>query len=109
MHTVPLSTISAGNMLGQLFPDFVGGMLMLLAVARLIRAPREWFPFGRVSKVLWVLCSLWLTWRVGGGLVPGGALLALWHLRSLARCSPAGQPAYLPFAPGTPVSPKDER
>jgi len=76
---------------------------MLCAAARILRAPKNWFSFGVVSKVTWVIASLWFTWQVGDVLLPIGALVALWHLRALARRHVGEQPADLPFASGSRV------
>jgi hypothetical protein len=109
MHTVPFSMAGDNDAIGLLFLDGLAGVLMLYALARLIRAPREWFSYGRVSKALWSLVSLWLTWHLGETILPAGAMAALWHLRSLSQRHAGDEPRDLPFATGTPVNPKERR
>jgi hypothetical protein len=109
MHTVPLLIVGADDGVGLLLLDGLAGVLMLCAVARLIRAPREWFSWGRASKALWSLVSLWLTWHLGETILPAGAMAALWHLRSLSQRHADDQPRDLPFATGVPVNSKEKR
>ncbi len=84
-------------------------MVILWAIARVLRAPKNWFSFGVVSKVTWVIASLWFTWQVGDVLLPIGAVVALWHLRALARRHAGDEPADLPFATGAPVEKERDR
>lgn len=109
MHNYLLSNISAAGALGPLFLDVLAAIVTFYAAARVLRAPREWFSFGFVSKVTWVIGSLWFTWQVGDVVLPLGAVVALWRLRSfrLRHTSPA--PGDLPFAQGTRQSHKDEQ
>ena len=108
MQSNLLSNIGAADALGHLSLDGLAMIVMFGAAARLIRSPREWFSFGRASKVAWVLACLWFTFEVGDVVVPLGSLMALWHLRSLRRRHSGGQPGELPFARGTRV-PRDEQ
>lgn len=109
MHRYLLSTISASAALGYICLDCLAGMVMLLATTRVLRAPKNWFSFGVVAKVTWVIVSLWFTWQVGDVLLPIGAAVALWHLRALARRHAGEQAADLPFAPGSPVEKESDR
>jgi hypothetical protein len=109
VHPYLLSTISAADAPGFLLLDGLAFIVMFWAAGRVTRAPRQWFPFGRASKVTWVIASLWFTLPTGYVVLPAGALAALWHLRSLRRRYTAAQPGDLPFAPGIPVRPWDER
>jgi len=108
LHPYLLSTISTSAALGFISLDCLAGILMLWAVARVLRTPREWFSFGFVSKVTWVIASLWFNWQVGDLVVPLGAMVALWHMCALSRRH-GGQPTDLPFATGSPVEKKSER
>ncbi len=80
LHPYLLSTISASAALGPISLDCLAGILMVWAIARVLRTPREWFSFGFVSKVTWVIASLWFTWQVGDLVLPFGAIVALSHL-----------------------------
>jgi len=82
---------------------------MLCAIGRVLRAPKNWFSFGVVSKVTWVIASLWFTWQVGDILLPIGAVVALWHLRALAHRHAGDQPSDLPFATGSRVEKESDR
>ena len=109
MHPYLLSTTSASAALGYICLDFLAGIVILWAIARVLRAPKNWFSFGFVSKVTWVIASLWFTWQVGDVLLPIGAVVALWHLRALARCHSGDQPTDLPFAAGSPIEKERDR
>jgi hypothetical protein len=100
VHNIPLSTISTAALL----TDVVAVMVMLYTVVRLLRAPGAWFGWGTVSKVLWLVTSLWFIWQLGSTYVPVGALLALWRMRVLSRRQWAQQPPDLPWADGEPLS-----
>ena len=105
MHNYLLSNISAAGALGPLFLDVVAAIVTFYAAARVMRAPREWFYFGRVSKVTWVIGSLWFTWRVGDVVLPLGAVVALWRLRSLHLRHTSPTPGDLPFCAGDKAEP----
>jgi hypothetical protein len=109
VHSHLLSTISASAALGLLSLDGLAAILIFWAAVRVLRAPREWFFFGFVSKVTWVIASVWFTWQLGDLVVPLGAVVALWHVRSLRRRPSGASPDDLPFATGAPVRGRDER
>ena len=96
----PLATTSSATMLGVVLLDACAGAVVLLALARLARTPRHWFSWGLVSKFLWALVSIWWTWHAGDFVLPAGAAVALWHLRSLWKHHAGEEPPELPFARG---------
>jgi hypothetical protein len=109
VHPNLLSTVSAADALGYLSLDGSSLILTFWAAVRVIRAPRQWFSFGIASKLAWLLASLWFTIEVSDVVVPLGALVVLWHLRSLSRRQAGGQPADLPFAAGSPMTKDGDR
>lgn len=109
MHNYLLSNISGPRALGDMLLDVVAVIVTFYAAVRVMRSPRKWFSFGFVSKVTLVIASLWFTWRVGDVVVPFGAVVALWRLRSLRLQHASPAPADLPFAQGARQSFRDER
>ena len=102
MHSYPLvALISArAGTLGLLAWDAAAVMIMLLALARLLRSARELFAYGMVSKCAWAIACIWFTWHWDAALVPTGALVVLWHLSQLVRRSRAAGRASVPMATG---------
>jgi hypothetical protein len=103
LHPNLLSTVIGSASFDLLSLDCLAGMVMVWATARVVRAPKNWFFLGFVSKVTWLIVSLWFTLQIGGLLLPLGAIVALWHMRALARRHAGDQASDLPFATGSPV------
>jgi hypothetical protein len=110
MHLAPpLATSGYSALLGAVVLDAFAAMIMLSAVAGLLRSPKHWFRLGLVSKVAWAVVTLAWTWNFGDVVVPVGAALVLWHVRSLGRRHAAEEPPDLPFATGSRVGREEER
>jgi hypothetical protein len=103
VHYLAVSTVTNNDAFGLLVWNGIASMVILFAVLRLVRSPRELFSYGLVSKTAWVITIVWLSWHSGPALVPIGAFASFWHLHRLARNRDGGAPGYPPFAAGRPV------
>jgi hypothetical protein len=75
------------------------GLIVLVAVIRVIHRPAEAWPHRNWSKVAWVLAVLYVTVPLGGFPIPIGAVAAVWHTRRRPQPS---FPYQLPTAEGSP-------
>ncbi len=102
MHPAPpLATSGYSALLGAVLLDALAAMIIVSAAARLVRSPRHWFTWGLGSKVAWGVVVFAWTWSLGNVLLPIGAALVLWHVRSLGRRHAGEDPPELPFARGS--------
>ncbi len=84
---------------GLLAWDIVAAIIIVLALARLVRSPRELFAYGALSKCGWAIACIWFRWHWDAALVPTGALVATWHTGAIARRN-LGAGTTVPFATG---------
>ena len=101
MHLAPpLATSSYSALLGVVLLDALAAIIIVSAAARLARSPRHWFTWGVASKAAWGVVIFAWAWTLGNVLLPVGAALVLWHVRSLGRRHAGEDPPELPFARG---------
>ncbi len=93
---------ATGDAAARAFWGVVAGGAQLVAVVRALRLPAPAWAYGRWSKVAAVLAALWLTVTIGVLAVPVGAVVVLWHTRTLGRrCTAASDVPDLAMAEGT--------
>lgn len=102
MHSTLLYDNYAGELMGLIVWNALAGIITLLAILRLLRSPREWFSYGVVSKLAWVLTAWSVSWHFNGALFPVGAVACLCNLRALRRREESVQALGVPYASGSP-------
>ena len=75
--TVIVATTTLGDFIGTLLWNAVAGVVMLVAVIRVVTVAAEAWPRQRWSKAGWIVAALWVSWYLGGLLLPVGAIVAL--------------------------------
>jgi hypothetical protein len=85
--------------------DLLAFAAVFVAIVRIIRTDTDRWAHGTWSKVGWIALTFWLAWSTRFGVLPFGALAAIWQTHRLHR-----QPRRwnsdgldVPFAGGIPV------
>lgn len=97
---MPVATID--QLFGLLLLDAIAGIVVFVALVRIVSTPAGLWAHGRLSKVAWIIATIWFIPTAGGVAFPVAAAAAIWHTGRLAKQgSPASRPEPLPFADGT--------
>ena len=88
-----------------LLTDLFALATVLVAVIRIAGSDTDRWAHGGRSKAAWILLALWWSWPTHLGVLPLGALAAIWYTRHLQskprRWNDDGLD--VPFAEGIPV------
>ena len=68
-----------------LLVDLFAFAAVIVAVVRIIRTGADRWAHGGWSKAGWLFLALWWSWSTRFGVVPVGAMLAIWQTRRLHR------------------------
>lgn len=97
---MPVAT--AGPILGPLLLDTVAGIIVFIALIRIATTPAGLWAHGRLSKLAWIIATIWFVPTGHGVPFPVAAAAAIWHTGRLTkRANPQPRPDPLPFAGGT--------
>ena len=95
-------TIAAGNPLyGKLLWDAIAGIVVFVALVRIVNLPATLWAHGRLSKVSWAIATIWFIPTSKGFAWPIAAVAAIWHTHKINRPTQPQVPP-LPFAEGQP-------
>lgn len=85
--------------------DLVALIVVIVAIARVVKTDTELLAHRQWSKAGWIVLTLWLGWSTRLGVIPVGAIVALWHTRQVHRRTPRSEedPLGVPFAEGIAV------
>ncbi len=97
---MPVATVD--RLLGLLVLNAIAGIVVFVAVVRIVSTPAGLWAHGRLSKAAWIIATIWFIPTAGGLAFPVAAAIAIWHTGRLTKQgSPAPRPDPLPFADGT--------
>ena len=85
--------------------DLLAFAAVFVAIVRIIRTDSERWAHGTWSKVGWITVTFWLAWSTPIGVLPFGAVAAIWQTHRLHRQPRRWNQDSLdvPFAGGIPV------
>lgn len=96
---MPVATVD--QLLGLLLLNAIAGIVIFVALVRIVSTPAGLWAHGRLSKAAWIIATIWFIPTAGGLAFPVAAAAAIWHTGRLARQGlPAPRPEPLPFAEG---------
>lgn len=89
----------------RLLIDLLAFAAVFVAIVRVIRTDTDRWAHGTWSKVGWIALTFWLAWSTRFGILPFGALAAIWQTHRLHRPPKRWNQDGLdvPFAQGIPV------
>jgi hypothetical protein len=90
--TALLAAAPDANLVGLLMWNAIVGVIVLVAVVRVVAVPTASWPRRRWSKAGWIIAALWISWHVGGLVLPIVAVAGLAHARTLAERDQAPPP-----------------
>lgn len=97
---MPAATID--QIFGLLLLDAIAGIVVFVALVRIVSTPAGLWAHGRLSKAAWIIATIWFIPTGHGVAFPVVAAAAIWHTGRLTKNgSVAPQPEPLPFADGT--------
>ena len=109
----PMSILAAttlSTLIGRLLWNLAASVVMIIAVIRVFAVAAAAWPRKHWSKAAWIAAALWVTWHLGGLVVPVGAIAAIVQARAAVQRAETPPPIpALPLAPSTPwTDPADE-
>ncbi len=85
--------------------DLLAFVAVVVAIVRILRTDTDRWAHGAWSALAWIVVTLWVAWSTRFGVLPFGALAAIWRTHHLHRQPQAWNHDGLdvPFANGIPV------
>jgi hypothetical protein len=107
MHTGTVIAASGAQSAVALFFDLIATVVIFVALVRILATPNQRWAHGWLSKLAWIIATVWFTPYLGLLVLPVGALAAIWKTHDL-RSKPGPDPLQVPFAEGNPVTEEDD-
>lgn len=96
---MPAATVD--QLLGLLVLNAIAGIVVFVAVVRIVSTPAGLWAHGRLSKAAWIIATIWFIPTAGGMAFPVAAAIAICHTGRLTKQGSPPRPDPLPFADGT--------